>query len=131
MYCERICKESAESKGISIMLLGGAHTGACYKITPDGRPGSAYKFAEAGYEVILMDWPGTGRSGYVNPAELTGEFIVNTIAELLKTIGTKVILFTHSMSGPYGWMLLEKAREYIKAAYCSFSHSNGKYSISS
>ncbi|CAF3780738.1 unnamed protein product, partial [Rotaria sp. Silwood1] len=96
------------------MLHGGAHTGACYKITPDGRLGWAYNFAEAGYEVIITDWPGVGRSGYINPEELTGEFIVNAITELLKTIGHKVILFTHSMSGPYGWMLLEKAGEYIE-----------------
>lgn len=114
LYCERIRKEDVEGKGTIVMVHGAAHTGTCYKITPDGRPGWAYNFAEAGYEVILIDWPGTGRSGYVNPEELTGEFIVNAIAELLKSIGQKVVLFTHSMSGPYGWMLLEKAGEYIK-----------------
>lgn len=114
MYCERIRKDDVQHKSTIVMIHGAAHTGACYKTTPDGRQGWAYNFAEEGYEVILIDWPGTGRSGYVNPQELTGEFIVNAIAELLKILNTKVILFTHSMSGPYGWMLLEKAGECIK-----------------
>lgn len=114
LYYERISKDGAESKGTIVMVHGAAHTGVCYKITPDGRAGWAYNFAEAGYDVYLIDWPGTGRSGYVNPMELNGEYVVNAITELLKTIGKKVILFTHSMSGPYGWMLLQKAGKYIK-----------------
>ncbi len=120
LYCERIINEGVKSKGIIVMLHGGGHTGVCYKITPDGRPGWAYNFAEAGYEVYVVDWPGIGRSGYVNYEELNGTFVVDAIIALLKKItshksnNSKVILFTHSMSGPYGWMLLEKAGEYIQ-----------------
>ena len=44
------------------LIHGGAHTGACYLVTPDGRPGWAHAFAQAGYRVVIPDWPGSGRS---------------------------------------------------------------------
>ena len=43
------------------LIHGGAHTGACYLMTADGRPGWAHAFAQPGYRVVIPDWPGSGR----------------------------------------------------------------------
>jgi pimeloyl-ACP methyl ester carboxylesterase len=114
VYYERIAP-SGDPKGTIVLVHGGAHSGSCYKVTPDGRPGWAYDFAEAGYEVYVLDWPGVGRSGYIDPSKLTGAYVVEAIASLLELIGKKATLFTHSMSGAYGWRLLEsKSAQYIE-----------------
>jgi pimeloyl-ACP methyl ester carboxylesterase len=44
-----------------IMIHGGVHTGTSWVTTPDGRPGWAPLFAEHGYNVYVVDWPGVGR----------------------------------------------------------------------
>ena len=48
-----------------VLIHGGAHTGSCYMATADGRPGWAPFFAAQGYQVVVPDWAGTGRSGYI------------------------------------------------------------------
>lgn len=113
LYCECIQPENKVSKGIIVMVPGGAHTGACYKTTPDGRQGWAYDFAEAGYTIYLLDWPGVGRSGHIEPDKLNGSWVVEAIQALIKLIGSEVILVFHSMSGPFGWKLLESDSEKI------------------
>jgi pimeloyl-ACP methyl ester carboxylesterase len=89
------------------MIHGGAHFGACYQRTADGRPGWAYVFAARGYRVVVPDWPGTGRSGYIAPEALDGNTVVDGLGALMRSLGSKVILLTHSMSGAYGWRLAE------------------------
>ncbi|APO50875.1 alpha/beta fold hydrolase [Bradyrhizobium diazoefficiens] len=45
-----------------VMVHGAGHTGTCYLATPDRRPGWAPRFAAAGRDVFVPDWPGHGRS---------------------------------------------------------------------
>src|SRR5262245_38807129 len=45
-----------------VMVHGAAHSGACYLVTPDRRPGWAARFAATGRDVFVPDWPGHGRS---------------------------------------------------------------------
>lgn len=95
-----------------IMIPGGAHIGACYESTPDGREGWKNYFLGKGFRVYVIDWPGTGRSG-IHPhfCEFTGTTIVNLLLKLLEKIKPvcPAILITHSMSGAYGWKVAEKA----------------------
>ena len=95
------------------LIHGGAHTGACYLVTPDGRPGWAHAFAQAGYRVVIPDWPGSGRSGHVPYADLTGETVVAGLGKALIAVGEPAVVMTHSMSGPYGWKLLEQHGEHV------------------
>ena len=90
------------------LIHGGAHTGACNLMTADGRPGWAHAFARAGYRVVIPDCPGSGRSGHVPYDELTGETVVAGLAKALIAVGQPAVVMTHSMSGPYGWKLLEQ-----------------------
>jgi pimeloyl-ACP methyl ester carboxylesterase len=83
------------------LIHGGGHTGACYLMTADGRPGWAHAFAQAGYRVVIPDWPGSGRSGYVPYDGLTGETVVAGLGKALLAVGEPAVVMTHSMSGPY------------------------------
>ena len=94
-------------KGTVVMVHGGSQSGSCYAITPDGRPGWAPFFAGRGYRVVLPDWPGCGRSGHVPDADLTGDVICRGLGALIEAADEPVVLMTHSMSGAYGWKLLE------------------------
>ena len=98
-----------------VMIHGGGHTGSCFFATPDGRPGWAPYFAARGYRVIVPDWPGVGRSGYVPYDKLTGELVCERLGALISAQSAPVIVMTHSMSGPYGWKLLEKSGKNITA----------------
>jgi pimeloyl-ACP methyl ester carboxylesterase len=91
-----------------VMVHGGGHTGLCFLATPDGRPGWAPYFVSRGYKVLVPDWPGVGRSGYVPYDQLNGEMVVERLGAIIASLGRPVILMTHSMSGPYGWKLLEQ-----------------------
>ena len=73
------------------MVHGGAHSGACYQRTADGRPGWAYRFAERGYRVVVPDWPGTGRSGYIALDELDGATVVEGLGALIRSLGAPVV----------------------------------------
>jgi pimeloyl-ACP methyl ester carboxylesterase len=95
------------------LIHGGAHTGACYLMTADGRPGWAHVFTQAGYRVVIPDWPGSGRSGYVPYDDLTGETVVAGLGKALIAGGEPAVVMTHSMSGPYGWKLLEQYGDYV------------------
>jgi len=95
-----------------IMIPGGAHTGACYESTPDGREGWRDHFLRHGFRVYIVDWPGTGRSGaHPGFSKLRGETIVRLLLQLLERLApvSPVILLTHSMSGAYGWKVAEEA----------------------
>jgi pimeloyl-ACP methyl ester carboxylesterase len=121
VYFETFAPVAATGRPTVIMVHGGAHTGACYQRTADGRRGWAYCFVARGYSVVIPDWPGVGRSGYVAHAELSGETVVRGLGALIAAIGPPVVLLTHSMSGCYGWRLLElygtgPARQHSAAA---------------
>lgn len=90
-----------------LLIHGGAHTGSCYMATADGRPGWAYAFASHGYKVVVPDWSGAGRSGHIPYETLTGEMVVRGLGKVLATLGEPAIVMTHSMSGAFGWKLLE------------------------
>jgi pimeloyl-ACP methyl ester carboxylesterase len=96
-----------------VMICGGAHTGACYLATADGRPGWAHVFAQAGYTVVLPDWPGVGRSGAVAFDTITGDMVVDGVGQVIASLGRPAIVMTHSMSGAYGWKLIEKYGAHI------------------
>jgi pimeloyl-ACP methyl ester carboxylesterase len=114
LYCEHIRPTKVKKNVAIVMIPGAAHTGSGYKVKPDGQPGWAYYFAKQGYEVYVLDWPDIGRSGFVPFAQINGEFMARAFTALLKKINKKVILFTHSMSGPYGWKVAEKIGDQIK-----------------
>src|SRR5262249_10654318 len=64
-YYEALEPAGGSTKSPMVLISGGAHTGACYLATADGRPGWAQAFVRAGYKVGLPDWPGVGRSRYI------------------------------------------------------------------
>jgi pimeloyl-ACP methyl ester carboxylesterase len=107
VYFETFAPPTATGKPTVVMVHGGAHTGACYQRTADGRPGWAYRFVERGYRTVVPDWPGTGRNGYIPLDKLDGATVVEGLGALIRSFGAPVVLLTHSMSGCYGWRLLE------------------------
>ncbi|MDE1675307.1 alpha/beta fold hydrolase [Nocardia gipuzkoensis] len=108
LYYERLVPIGSTTKPPLLMLPGGAHTGACYRVTPDGRPGWADHFVELGFPVYLTDWPGQGRCGYVPSTDIGYEFVTEAFARLVRHIDDeRLVVFTHSMTGPVGWKLLE------------------------
>ena len=97
-----------------VLIHGGAHTGACYLGTPDGRPGWAQVLAQHGYRVIVPDWPGTGRSGYVDHNLLDNNRVCDDLGRLIASLGRKAIVLTHSISGGFGWQILEQHGAHIE-----------------
>ena len=61
----------------------------------------------------MPDWPGTGRSGYIPLDDLTGEVVVEGLGKILASLGEPALVMTHSMSGAYGWKLVENYGELI------------------
>ena len=47
-----------------VLVHGGGYQGTEWLDTPDGRPGWAQRFVEAGYATVLVDRPGQGRSPF-------------------------------------------------------------------
>jgi pimeloyl-ACP methyl ester carboxylesterase len=115
VYFESFAPAVANGRPTVVMVHGGAHSGACYQATADGRPGWAYRFAERGYRAVVPDWPGVGRSGAVAPDRLDGATVVEGLGALIRSLGAPVVLLTHSMSGAYGWRLLELHGDVIAA----------------
>jgi pimeloyl-ACP methyl ester carboxylesterase len=70
-YYEVLEPAGGAKKPPMVLISGGAHTGACYLATADGRPGWAHAFVRAGYKVAVPDWPGVGRSGSIPFEDLT------------------------------------------------------------
>ena len=113
LYYERLLPDDARGDPL-VLVHGGAHTGACYRCTPDGRPGWAADFAAQGFEVLIPDWPGCGRSGYVPRDQLRGDLVVGGLRALVEQLARPVTVLVHSMSGPYGFKLLETARRFVQ-----------------
>jgi len=118
VFTDTLTPDGGRDKPPVVMIHGGGHSGACYLLTADNRPGWAYRFAAAGYPVWLPDWPGCGRSGDVAFADLTGDRVVEALGAVLVEAAAasptgKVIVMTHSMSGALGWKLVERNRALI------------------
>jgi len=114
LFVDVIDPQTDVGKPPVVMVHGGAHTGACYLRTIDGRPGWAMRFATAGYPVVLPDWPGVGRSGAVLLRDLCGDYVCRLLQAFIESLSEPVILLTHSMSGPYGWVLAERLGERVR-----------------
>ncbi|MBM3486339.1 MAG: alpha/beta fold hydrolase [Alphaproteobacteria bacterium] len=115
VYFDMLEPAAGRSRPTIVAVHGGAHTGLCYLRTPDDRPGWAVRFAEWGHRVVVPDWPGVGRSAYIPFADMTGETVCDGIGALIESLSTPVVLLTHSMSGAYGWRILERHGEKIQA----------------
>ncbi|MGW5715064.1 alpha/beta fold hydrolase [Amycolatopsis sp. NPDC003865] len=98
-----------------LMVTGGVHSGACYHVTPDGRPGWADDFLGRGHTVVLADWPGVGRSGHVPPGDLSGQTIVDGLAAVIEEVGGRAVVLTHSIGGAFGWKLAERHPDAVAA----------------
>jgi pimeloyl-ACP methyl ester carboxylesterase len=115
IYVDYLPAASGAARAPVILLHGACNTGSCYLVTPDGRPGWAHDFSEAGFDVYVVDWPGHGRSpmrpGYLS---LSTADVRDAVAELLKDIGPAVIL-AHSAAGPIAWSLAESQPDLVLA----------------
>src|SRR5262245_37213567 len=112
-YYEVLEPVRGSTKPPMVLISGGAHTGACYLATVDGRPGWAHAFVRAGYKVAVRDWPGVGRRGYIPLDDLTGDVVVEGLGKIVRSLGQPAIVMTHSMSGAYGWKLVENYGQHI------------------
>ena len=108
VYFERLVPVVETSRPTLVLVHGGGHTGVCFQCTPDGRPGWAHRFVERGFPVVVADLPGMGRSGHPSPESIDGLLMVEGLAALVSCLDSRLVLLTHSMSGPYGWQLLER-----------------------
>jgi len=61
----------------------------------------------------VPDWPGVGRSGRINFSELTGAVVCRALGGLIDGLDEPCGLLTHSMSGAYGWRLVETHGDWI------------------
>ncbi len=102
-------------KGKVIMVHGGSHTGTGWTTTPDGRPGWALRFANRGWDVYVVDWPGVGRSG-TRPENLadTPTDIVDALALLLNQTGPAALV-GHSIGAAVAFKLTERVPEAVLA----------------
>lgn len=113
-YYEILEPLDATDRAPVLMIAGGAHSAACYLATADERPGWAHDFVAAGYPVVLVDWPGVGRSGTITPAEYHGsQRMVDGIAQILCSLDQPATVMTHSISGAFGWKLIEQHGDHI------------------
>lgn len=98
-----------------VMVHGGAHTGTCWLVTPDERPGWAPYFAATGRRVLVPDWPSHGRSP-IRPdfATLSVRAVVASLRVLLDEIGPAILL-VHSAGGPIAWTLAEQSPDKVAA----------------
>jgi len=107
-YYDLLQPAGGSAKPPMLLIPGGAHSGSCYLSTADGRPGWAHAFVRRGYTVAAADWPGCGRSGHVASDRLDGELVVAGLGRVLESLRRPAVVLTHSMSGAYGWKLLER-----------------------
>ncbi len=115
MYVEYFRPSALEHNVPIVLFHGGSHTGSCYLSTPDGRKGWAPYLVEQGWNTYVVDWPGHGRSGFLEDfAAMSLRQVVEAGVALLERIGPAVVL-THSRSGPVGWKLAERAPQYVAA----------------
>lgn len=118
IYTDILTPDAPTDRLPVVAIHGGGHSGSCYLLTADNRPGWAYRLLGAGYPVWVPDWPGCGRSGDVAFEDLGGELVCAALATAIDDAAEasptgQVILMTHSMSGALGWRIAELRREKI------------------
>ena len=97
-----------------LFIHGGGATGACWRVTMDGRPGWSDQLAQRGYECWLTDWPGTGRSGNRNGLEIEYGDVVDGYRRLLRdVIAEPVVVVCHSMGGATTWQLVQHESDLV------------------
>lgn len=97
-----------------LFIHGGGATGACWRATPDGRPGWADLLATRGYRCWVTDWPGTGRSGNRNGLDIQYTDVVAGYRALLTdVIAEPVVIVCHSMGGAVTWQLIEQCPDMV------------------
>ncbi len=107
LYYEVLGPRDADGPPL-LFIHGGGSTGACFRVTPDGRPGWADRLARRGYECWVTDWPGTGRSGGRDPLLIEYDDVVDAYRRLVRdVIGRSVVVVCHSMGGAVTWQLVE------------------------
>lgn len=115
VYYDVLVPDGSDERPWLVLVHGAAHTGACYLVTPDGRPGWAHNFARHGFRTAVPDWPGSGRSAQVPLDALDGEAVCRGLAGVIEALDGPVVVLTHSMSGAYGWRLIETCGRRIAA----------------
>jgi len=115
MYVEERHPASSSGKLPIVMIHGGAHCGLCYTATPDRRTGWAPYFTARGYPTYVVDWPGHGRSPMPKAfATMSTRAVVAAALDLIERM-SRCILLVHSMGGPIGWSIAEKAKDRVAA----------------
>jgi pimeloyl-ACP methyl ester carboxylesterase len=98
-----------------VLVHGGSHSGVVWTSTPDGRPGWAPYFAERGWPVYVVDWPGVGRSGFAPDLLTMGPTpIVDDVIALLDHIGPAALL-GWSIGGAVSFKVADRAPERVRA----------------
>ena len=115
IFVKKLTPDKIKSKYPLVLMPGSSHSSTIYEKTPDGRNGWVDYFLKQGFEIYLVDW------GNINENISKEEFdkvkgisIVNSLIKLIEKIGP-CILFSHSMSGGYGWIVGEKISKNVKA----------------
>lgn len=103
-------------KGAVVMIHGGFHTGSAWTTTPDGRPGWALRFAALGWDVYVVDWPGTGRSGGPTPESLSlsAAGVVDGLLALLDKVGPAMVV-GHSIGAALAFRTAERFPSGVRA----------------
>ncbi len=69
---------------IVFVQAGGGQTSIALLQTPDGRPGWAYNFVNAGYTIYMMDFPARGRAAFI--PGLDGDIVPPRTGELMEQV---------------------------------------------
>lgn len=106
---------ASESRGPVVLVHGGFHSGIVWTTTPDGRPGWAQLLAAAGWDVYVIDWPGTGRSGRSpDSVSVTAATVVDGLAALVEHTGPAVMI-GHSIGAALSFKLAERQPGAVRA----------------
>jgi len=98
-----------------IMIHGGMHTGVCWTTIPGGSAGWAPFFADQGWTVFLVDWPGVGRSGFASDFLTMGPApIVDALMALLEKVGPS-ILIGHSIGAALSFKVVDIVPDAVRA----------------
>jgi pimeloyl-ACP methyl ester carboxylesterase len=113
LYYE-ILGERRELERPLLWIHGGGATGACWRVTPDGRAGWADLLAGRGYECWVTDWPGTGRAGNRNAVDIEYRDVVDGYRRLLREVMAEpAVVICHSMGGAVAWQLVQHEGELV------------------